>query len=451
MSKTDSKEKESNLRLLIKVDMPVKEVVMNVPKSSSYGDLRALVGKEFEIKENVDRYLFLSVALGKDVIELGKGTKGDKELLTDAGVVDNSVIFARAPSDIKPPRPRPKKKKGKEGKEEKSVSADKDRYKGISIKNIYSKLTETKDSKKRKILLEYIDIYASDIFKNKTGLTALPKETFLEIVKSDKLNCKEGEVFDAVVAWSKNAVKEKKEDEKKIMAELLPHVRFPNMTTQDIAVSVSPSGVLDPNQILDLFTYLGMKGSSDKKPKLPKSLEGFNSKERKGRKPPCWFKFDSIMKHTSLILTNEGLTVSSNNTSYYQPIFGDVELSEGVHEWEIELTQFYVNAYSCMVGIAPTSYTSYTSSQMIGYSGHIPGWSFACGQGQKYYNGSQTSYGRTCAQGDVVRVRLDMDKKNIEYFVNDQSQGVAYTGITGPVRPAMSLYGTNTVTLRFPK
>jgi len=215
MTTKDSKEKESTLRLLIKVDMPVKEVVMNVPKSSSYGDLRALVGKEFEIKENVDRYLFLSVALGKDVIELGKGTKGDKELLTDAGVVDNSVIFDRAPSDIKPPRPRPKKKKGKEGKEEKSVSADKDRYKGISIKNIYSKLTETKDSKKRKILLEYIDIYASDIFKNKSGLTALPKDTFLEIVKSDKLNCKEGEVFEAVVAWSKNAVKEKKRRRKK--------------------------------------------------------------------------------------------------------------------------------------------------------------------------------------------------------------------------------------------
>jgi len=235
------------------------------------------------------------------------------------------------------------------------------------------------------------------------------------------------------------------------MGELLSHVRFPLMTTQDIAVSVAPSSLLDSNQILDLFTYLGMKGSSDKKPKLPKSLECFNSKERKGRKPPCWFKFDQTMKHTSLILSNEGLTVASNTTSYYQPIFGDIEITDGVHEWEIELTQFYVNAYSVMVGVVPTSYTNYTSSQMIGYSGHIPGWSYAAGQGQKYYNGSQTAYGRTCAQGDVVRVRLDMDKKNIEYFVNDQSQGIAYTGITGPVRPAMSMYGTNTVTLRFPK
>jgi len=195
--------------------MPVKEVVMNVPKTTTYGELRALVGKEFDIKENVDRYLFLSVALGKDVVELGKGTKGDKEALTDSGVVESSVIFARAPSDIKPPRPRPKKKKGKEGKEEKSVSADKDRYKGIAVKNVYQKLGETKDSKRRKIILEYIDIYASDIFKNKSGLNALSKETFLEIIKSDKLNCKEGEVFEAVVSWSKNAVKEKKKTKRR--------------------------------------------------------------------------------------------------------------------------------------------------------------------------------------------------------------------------------------------
>jgi len=213
----DSKEKEKDskeLRLLVKVDMPVKELVMNVAKTTTYGELRALIGKEFDIKD-VDRYLFLSVALGKDVIELGKGTKGDKELLTDTGVIDSSVIFARAPSDIKPARPRPKKKKGKEGKEEKSVSADKDRYKGITAKNVFQKLSETKDSKKKKILLEYIDIYASDIFKNKSAINSLPKETFLDIIKSDRLNCKEGEVFDAVVSWSKNAIKEKKEDEKK--------------------------------------------------------------------------------------------------------------------------------------------------------------------------------------------------------------------------------------------
>jgi len=184
---------------------------------------------------------------------------------------------------------------------------------------------------------------------------------------------------------------------------------------------------------------------------VTKNLEIFNAKERKGRKPPSWFKFSSTMKHVQLLVTSDGMVITSNTTSYYQPIFGDIELNDGIHEWEIELTQFYSNAYSVIIGVTPTSFTNYSTSQMLGYSGHIPAWAFACGHGQKYMNGSQTTYARTCVQGDIVRVRLDMDKKTLEYFINGTSQGVAYTGINGPVRPALSLYGSNIATLRFPK
>jgi hypothetical protein len=194
-----------------------------------------------------------------------------------------------------------------------------------------------------------------------------------------------------------------------------------------------------------------MKTGGDKKAKPGKSLSKFESKERKGRKPPCWFKWDTNRKHSSLILSSDGLTATSTTTSYYQPVFGDVELKEGVHEWEVLLQQFYVNTYSLNLGVVPASYSSYSASHMIGYSGHIPGWAFGCGYGQKYYNGTQTTYGRTCQQGDVVRVRVDMDNKSIEYFINDVSQGVAFTDISGPVRPAMSLYGSNTIVLQFPK
>jgi len=277
----------------------------------------------------------------------------------------------------------------------------------------------------------------------------------IEILRSDRLNIKEVELFDAVLLWGQNELKNSslvndKDGMKTVLTEILPFIRFPCMTTQDVATKVSPSNLLESEQILDLFTYLGMKGGN-KNAKPGKHLAKFNSKERKGRRPPSWFKWDVTKKHAQLTVLQEGSVVQSTTTSYYQPIFGDIELSDGVHEWEIELTQFYVNAYSVNIGCTPTSFTNYTIAQMIGYSGHIPGWCFACGQGQKYNSGSQTAYGRTCAQGDIIRVRLDMDKKTIEFFINDQSQGVAFTNLHGPVRPAMSLYGNNTVTLRFPK
>jgi len=62
-----------------------------------------------------------------------------------------------------------------------------------------------------------------------------------------------------------------------------------------------------------------------------------------------------------------------------------------------------------------------------------------------------TNYGRKVNQGETVRTRVDMDAKTVEFFINGQSQGVAYRDIVGPVRPAMSLYGNNVVMLQFPQ
>jgi len=215
-----------------------------------------------------------------------------------------------------------------------------------------------------------------------------------------------------LILWAKEQLKEKDEKAdgenlKRVMANILPHIRFPIMTTEEVAVSVAPTGVLSSEQTLMLFTFLGQSDGGT--PKLPPQLK-FNTKKRKGRLPPAWFKFEETMKHNSLILAVEGTMITSS-VATYQPVFGNIELKEGVHEWEIVLQQFYVHSYSCCIGVTPTTFTEYTKSQMVGYPGHIPGWAFAAGYGQKFHN-SQEAYGRTCAEGDIVRVRLDLEKKN---------------------------------------
>jgi len=281
----------------------------------------------------------------------------------------------------------------------------------------------------------------------------LSEATLINFIKRDTLNIKEADLFDGVVAWGKEEAKRQEidpsaENLRKVLFNVLPHVRFPIMTTEEVAVSVAPVGVLTPEQTLSLFTYLGQQAEGGT-PKLGPELK-FPSKKRKGRLPPAWFKFEEGMKHTQLLLSADGLVLTSNTTSFYQPAFGNIELKEGIHEWEFVLTQFYSNSYSVCIGVTPSSFTDYTKAQMIGYPSHIPGWAFAAGHGQKYHT-SQESYGRVCTEGDVVRVRLDLDKSTLEFFINGTSLGVAYTGVTGPVRPSISLYGNNSVTLRFPK
>jgi len=221
------------------------------------------------------------------------------------------------------------------------------------------------------------------------------------------------------------------------------------MTTEEVAVTVTGTGLLTPEQTLLLFTYLGQRAEGGEA-KLPDGLK-FPSVKRKGRLPPAWFRFEEPMKYPQLVLTGDGTMLTSTTTSYYQPAFGNIELKEGIHEWEFVLQQLYVNSYACCIGVTPTSFTEYTTkAQMIGYPSHVPGWAFAVGYAQKFHN-SQTSYGKTCVEGDVVKVRLDLDKTSIEFFVNGTSQGVAYTDVVGPVRPSISLYGNTTVVLRFPK
>ncbi len=161
-------------------------------------------------------------------------------------------------------------------------------------------------------------VYAAKLIK-KSQFTALPKETVIAICKSDTLNVKEIDLFDAVIEWGKAKLKkdgvsdEKGEALKKVLADVILHIRFGCMNTQDVAIKVSASGFLDADQILELFTYLGMK-SGNKNAVPGKALAKFTSRERKGRRPPSWFKFDANKKHYNLQLNETGNVVTSNNT-----------------------------------------------------------------------------------------------------------------------------------------
>jgi len=430
------------LSLCAKCDYPPVHAVFKISQKAKLGDVKkeavaslaALSGTE------LSRLQFYAVNYKSDVICLDK--KSDDSTVGEVGIRDNGYIFIRSPPDMKPAiKGSSKKKKGE--------TDVKDKYHGLSPQTVLSKLKTAKGAK-RTLMLEYVDIYLKKIL-TVGKFNTLPEPILLQIVKRDTLNIKEIELFEAIVAWGKEQLKANSETQdannlKKVLVEILPHVRFPVMSTEEVAVTVAPTGVLSSEQTLLLFTYLGQ--SDGGQPKLPAQLK-FLTKKRKGRLPPAWFKFDETMKHTSLVLAEEGTMITSS-ASTYQPCFGNIELKEGIHEWEIVLQHYYSHSYSVCVGVTPVTFTEYTKAQMIGYPGHIPGWSFAAGYGQKFHN-SQEAYGKTCVEGDVIRVRLDFEKKSIEFFINGISQGVAYTDVNVPVRPSISLYGANTVALRFPQ
>jgi len=427
--------------LWAKVDYPPQQKVFKFASTGNVGELKTAASAAVSV--DASRYSFFIVNYLSDVIALVN--RPDSDILADIGVKDRASVFVRAPSDMKPPAKN--RLKDKEVKK-----ADDDKYAGLTPATIFQKLKSAKP-KQKQLYLEYVDIYMAKIIKTPGTFTKLDEKTVVLLCKRDTLSVKEVELFEAVYEWGTAECKRQKKDAdpaniKSVLQNVLPCIRFPVMSSEDVATRVAAKGVLDPEMILALFTYLGQE--SEDIP-LPEALKGFPKAKRKGRKPLAWFKFEDTKKHAQLQCTPDGLMITSNNTSYYQPIFGNIELKEGIHEWEFLITQMYSHSYSLNVGVVPASFSNWTLGNMIGYPGHIFGWAYAAGHGYKY-NNNQVTYGRTCVSGDVVRVRLDLDKKpgTLEFFVNGASQGIAYTDVTAPVRPAISLYGNTSVTLRFP-
>ena len=102
--------------------------------------------------------------------------------------------------------------------------------------------------------------------------------------------------------------------------------------------------------------------------------------------------------------------------------------------------------FECTVGAAPQTVsvgvqkagTPFAAPYIVGYTGDANGYSYA-NDGYKFNNGS-TAYGSTATGGDVIGVAIDASgaTSSIEFYKNGVSMGVAFTGISGGLMPAIS-------------
>ena len=102
--------------------------------------------------------------------------------------------------------------------------------------------------------------------------------------------------------------------------------------------------------------------------------------------------------------------------------------------------------FECTVGAAPQTMsvgvqkagTPFAAPYIVGYAGDANGYSYA-NDGYKFNNGS-SAYGTTATVGDVIGVAIDASgaTSSIEFYKNGTSMGVAFTGISGGLMPALS-------------
>jgi hypothetical protein len=112
-------------------------------------------------------------------------------------------------------------------------------------------------------------------------------------------------------------------------------------------------------------------------------------------------------------------------------------------KWYAEL---YVNSRSTGVTVGVLDSTRPIVGDLAADSG---GYVYNSGDGQKYNNGSNSSYGATWGTGDTISVLWDADTNTLVFYKNGVSQGTAWSGLTGEYGLAFNCNGSDSATINF--
>jgi hypothetical protein len=131
-------------------------------------------------------------------------------------------------------------------------------------------------------------------------------------------------------------------------------------------------------------------------------------------------------------LSNANLSVLMPNTAGSRTAFATMGVSSGKWYWETTITTGSINTYYPGLGI-DTNLNALPTDQS---GGTASGYMYLS-NGQKFNNGSLTTYGSSFTTNDVIGVALDMDAGTITFYKNNTSQGQAFSGITGTAVPCV--------------
>lgn len=120
-------------------------------------------------------------------------------------------------------------------------------------------------------------------------------------------------------------------------------------------------------------------------------------------------------------LSNGNLDISYGSSATRNATMGTFGMSSGKWYWETTI----VSLGTPSIGITNTP----SPSDVSNYPGFAAnGWSYLS-DGTKYNSGTGVAYGATYTTNDVIGVAFDADTRELTFYKNGVSQGVAYTGL----------------------
>jgi hypothetical protein len=389
-------------QILAKCDYPRdKACAVAITDKLTFGELKTAIAKGLGIE--LKGYSYTVVAFGTLPRAIDHDDKAlccgsdNKSLQLKA----NQTLLLGAPAHLKPLIKRVKKekeeKKSESGSSDKRAQAWKD-FKPATILDKLLKFIEQKDTKKQKNAMEYCEAYAQEVLKSKT-FASLPESVVVDLLKSDSLNCPELDIFKAALAWAKAECGRTKkdfsktDDVKEVLKKIYPLIRYPNMQIGDVAGEVANSNLLDQSHLLALFSYIGLRSSSEKA-KLPDELKEFSAKPRKGRAKLNAWKF--VSKGYSITLSEDDKK-AAGGTGNVKTNEWDSTDSEVVIHFRID-TCSYMGIAIVGEGCSPSMDSESIHSTYGCYLHYYTG--------TRYSNGSSVTSAGTFTSGDIVTFQV---------------------------------------------
>lgn len=139
---------------------------------------------------------------------------------------------------------------------------------------------------------------------------------------------------------------------------------------------------------------------------------------------------NTLDKSAALVVSKGNLSAAL--TVANQIVKASFGLSSGKWYWEVVSS----TAVEDMIGV------SNAAAVLTAYCGNnANGWAYYKTNGNKYNNATGVAYGASYTSGDIIGVALDIDAGTLTFYKNNVSQGVAFSGLSGPLFPTLSTAG----------
>jgi len=411
---------------------PPGRLTISIEVDATIADLKTEISKQFKIEEvTAGRHTMVLSKFCHDVIPL----EDPLQKISSLSITESDSVCLIPPNDLKPPiskRAGTEKKAAAKAEEPESDDEEK-KFKDFTLKNCVEKYESGKE-KEKKLALEYIEIHIDELLAE-SALRKAKEDTLKQILLSENLQVEELPLFEAVVDWGKQKAEEEKKELKAVVSGLLPFIRFPLMSTSQLASKVAPSGLVESHHIVTLFTYTSQ--TSEEK-KLPAEFP-YPGKLREGKGPPCCW--DAKNMDSGIVITDS----KKWNVTFpgYDSIVRATRSFGGSEKYYWEVT--FTGSNSLRVGLLDDTVSDWKKDLWQ------VGWAILGKGGDGVYlkGGSimsTTHYG----PGDTVGLALDMKKRLCTYYLNGRRIEVVFRGLPPKVWPAVSNgTGTTTITTKF--